>query len=279
MTGLSQTLGRYCKLILTLSPAEATPVLVFKVLVAAHVLTGTVGLLTLWVPIFARKGSAAHRRWGHWFCHALLATGIIAAGISTCTLLYPLETHPFWDDAARVRAVFGWMMLYLAVLTIALTRYGILCIRNREQHTANRHPLNQALQVLMFLCAANCMAQGLLVGEYLLCGIAIVGLAAGVLNLHFIYRRTPPPGEWLIQHSRGVVGAGISVYTAFLAFGAVNFLPSFAFSPVVWATPCTLGISYLLYHQYQIRARFRGRPTTTAHARTPALSGGGGANA
>ncbi len=229
----------------------------FDLLVAAHIVSGTVGLATLWVPIFAAKGGTAHRRWGDWFYRALLVTGAIAAGISLCTLARPLETHPFWDDPARIRAVFGWMMLYLATLTVALARYGVLCIRNRQNHPGNRSLHNRILQALMFLTAANCMVQGLLVGEYLLCGIAIIGLAAGVLNLHFIYTATPAPGEWLIQHSRGIVGAGISVYTAFLAFGAVNFMPTFAFSPLLWATPCTLGVTYLLYHQYRIKARFR----------------------
>jgi hypothetical protein len=67
----------------------------------------------------------------------------------------------------------------------------------------------------------------------------------------------------MIQHSRGVVGAGISVYTAFLAFGAVNLLPAIALHPVLWAIPCTLGIAYLLYHQFRItRLRNRRTPLT-----------------
>ena len=92
-------------------------------------------------------------------------------------------------------------------------------------------------------------------------GIAVVGLAAAILNTRFILTTTPPLNEWLIQHTRGLVGAGISVYTAFLAFGAVNLLPAYALNPYVWATPTVLGVSLLLYHQAKItlaRRRVRG---------------------
>lgn len=230
--------------------------ILFKYLVWAHIVSGSVGLISLWVPILGRKGGSTHKRWGKVFANALLLTGGFAVGISLCTLIAPLETHPFWDDPQLVKAVFGWMMLYLATMTVNLVHYGRLCIHNRSEHARNCTFVNLLLQAVTFLTALNCAWQGWLVGMPLLMGMAIVGLAAGVLNTHFILRKSPPKNEWLIQHSRGLVGAGISVYTAFLAFGAVNLLPQVALNPVLWATPCILGIAYLLYHQIQItRAR------------------------
>ncbi|MEM1090530.1 MAG: hypothetical protein AAF552_14415 [Pseudomonadota bacterium] len=247
----------------------------FKALVAAHIVTGTVGLISLWVPIVGRKGGAVHKKWGVVFARSLLLTGGFAVGISICTLIAPLETHPFWDDPVLVSAVFGWMMLYLATMTINLANYGRLCIQNRQNHAANRTAVNLFLQAATFFTALNCAIQGWRVEQPLLVGMSIVGLAAGFLNTRFILRRNPPANEWLIQHSRGLVGAGISVYTAFLAFGAVNLMPQFAFSPVLWATPCVLGVTYLLYHQVRIMlARYRKRaakPTPPARASGPAL--------
>lgn len=241
--------------------------LLFDTLVAAHIVTGTVGLISLWVPIAGRKGGSVHKSWGKVFAWSLLLTGTFAIGISLCSLWAPLETHPFADDAALVRAVFGWMMLYLATMTINLTRYGRLCVQNRRQHRSNLTVSNLFWQFATFATALNCAIQGWLVNQPLLMGMSIVGMAAGILNTRFILRSKPPVNEWLIQHSRGLVGAGISVYTAFLAFGAVNYMPQLAFSPVVWATPCVLGIAYLLYHQVRImRARGQLRRTAAATA-------------
>jgi hypothetical protein len=238
----------------------------FKTLVAAHIVTGSVGLVCVWVPIIGKKGGATHKRWGKVFAYSMLLTGSIAIGISLCTLSAPLETHPFSDDAELVRGVFGWMMLYLATMTIMLAWYGLLCIRNRRQHSRNRNALNFILQAATFIAAANCLYRGIGLAHPIMIGISVVGLAAAVLNTRFILRPTPPLNEWIIQHTRGLVGAGISVYTAFLAFGAVNLLPAYAFNPVLWATPTVLGVSLLLYHQGKIMAQRRrlasGRPSS-----------------
>ncbi len=238
----------------------------FEGLVMAHIVTGTVGLISMWVPVVGRKGSVNHKRWGKVFAYAMLLTGSIAIGISLCTLSAPLETHPFSDDEAMVRGVFGYMMLYLATMTIMLAWYGLLCIRNKRHHERNRSFVNLALQAATFIAAAWCLIYGLQIGNPIMIGISTVGLTAGVLNTHFILRRNPPQNEWLIQHTRGGVGAGISVYTAFLAFGAVNTLPAYAFNPIVWATPTALGVPFLLYHQAKITLQRRRIAARTAAA-------------
>ena len=64
----------------------------FHSLVIAHVMTGSVGLICVWVPIVGKKGGEAHRRWGKVFAYSMLVTGAIAIGISLCTLHSPLAT-------------------------------------------------------------------------------------------------------------------------------------------------------------------------------------------
>ena len=243
----------------------------FEILVAAHILTGSIGLVCVWVPIIGKKGGRTHKRWGKVFAYSMLVTGSIAIGISLCTLNAPLETHPFSEDANLIRGVFGWMMLYLATMTIMLAWYGLLCIRHRRHHERHRNPVNFLLQAATFVAAANCMYRGIELGHPIMIGISIVGLTAAVLNTRFILRTSPPLNEWIIQHTRGLVGAGISVYTAFLAFGAVNLLPAYAFNPILWATPTVLGVGLLLYHQGRIMLQRR-RLASKPLQRVPAVA-------
>ena len=53
-------------------------------------------------------------------------------------------------------------------------------------------------------------------------GISMVGFATVATNLWFIYKPSPLPTDRIKEHIKCLVGAGISVYTAFFAFGAVR---------------------------------------------------------
>ena len=225
----------------------------FHAVVSAHILTGAIGLLAFWVPVVARKGGRLHRLWGFIFTFSMLATGTIAIGISSLTLRDPVGTHPHLAfDPALIAGIFGWMMLYLAVLTINLAWYGWSCIRGRHDHSVNRRPMNLFLQGAVTLTAANCAWRGLLLEQYLMVGISFVGFATAATNLWFIYKPRRGPQDWLKEHLKGLVGAGISVYTAFFAFGAVRIMPELALNPALWAVPLITGLGIILYHWYRI---------------------------
>ena len=231
--------------------------LAFDVLVGTHIVTGSVGLLAVWVPIVGKKGGPRHRWWGNLFVLSMLLTGTVAVGISTLSILYPLETHPHMTDEALVRGIFGWMMLYLAILTVNLAWYGWLAVHNMRRYARNRSWHNLTLQVLLLAAATNCLIQGLLIEQVLMIGISMVGFATVITNVNAIFRRTQPPMAWLIEHFKGLVGAGISVYTAFFAFGAVRLMPEMALSPVLWAVPLVTGLAIILYHRREVARKVR----------------------
>jgi hypothetical protein len=62
----------------------------------------------------------------------------------------------------------------------------------------------------------------------------------------------PGPVYWLKEHVKAHVGAGISVYTAFFAFGAVRMLPEAALTPALWSVPLITGIALILWHWRKI---------------------------
>ncbi len=238
----------------------------FHVLVAFHIATGLVGLVSFWVPIATRKGAARHRWWGRLFVRCLLATGCIAVGISLITLYDPVGTHPRvadhpeLSDPVIISAIFGWMMLYLAILTINLAWYGRECIALKRQHTGHRRWYNLALQVVLFIAAAQTCYVGWQSEQMLMIGISMVGFATVVTNLWFMLNPTPPKNAWQMEHIKGLVGAGISVYTAFFAFGAVRFFPELALYPGYWAIPLVVGLGLIVRHQQKVRGGTRQQP-------------------
>jgi hypothetical protein len=227
--------------------------LAFDIFIAIHITAGSVGLLSFWVPVVSRKGGRDHRRWGRVFTWCMLVTGCAAIGISFCTLVAPLETHPQLSDAAWIRGIFGWMMLGLAILTINLAWYGWLCVLNRNDHRRNLEWRNLLLQYLLIAASANCAWQGLRIGQPLMFGMPAIGFATAFTNLYFLYKPRRGPNDWLLEHIKALVGAGISVYTAFFAFGAVRTIPALALHPALWAIPLTVGLALILYHQRNVR--------------------------
>jgi hypothetical protein len=237
----------------------------FHILVWTHIATGSVGRAAFWVPALARTGAGAHRRWGTVFVASMLATGAVAIAISACTIVDPIGTHPHLPDAVMVRGIFGWMMLYLAILTINLAWYGWLCVLNRTNYARNREWRNLVLQALVTVAAANCAFQGWRIGQPLMLGISIVGFATAATNLHYLYKAKPARNEWLFEHLKGLVGAGISVYTAFFAFGAVRVMPQLALNPILWAVPLTTGLAIIIYYKFDLARKTR-QPTYLASA-------------
>jgi hypothetical protein len=233
----------------------------FHTLVAAHIVTGAGGLVAFWVPVLSKKGGDQHRFWGKLFTVLMLATGAIAIGMSTSTILAPMETHPqlvdheLFGDPALVQGIFGWMMLYLAILTVNLAWYGWQCILNRRHHARNRAWHNSALQAILLVASANCAWQGWQLGQVLMVGISMVGFATVGTNLWFMLKTRPGPVDWLLEHIKALVGAGISVYTAFLAFGLVRIMPERALMPALWAIPLVVGLALIIYHRRAVSRR------------------------
>ncbi len=201
--------------------------------------------------------------------------------MSSLTLLSPYGTHPdfaahpIWRDEALTRGLFGWMMQYLAVLTLSLVWHGWGAARNKTAHVRDRNLLNVGLQLLVIVCALNVAWHGWTLRQPTMLGISVVGLASGGTNLWYAFTPAPKLFSYMYEHAKALVGAAISAYTAFLAFGLVRAMPDHAFNPVLWAMPCTIGLAIIIWHQVRI-ARLRGRALAAQRA---TVSRGAGAPA
>ena len=243
---------------------------IFLALVTVHIVPGSVGLITFWIPVVGRKGGKNHRRFGQLFINALLATGLTAVAIATTTLIDPVATHPHlsnhdvFGDPQMISVIFGWMMLYLATLTVNLAWHGRLALMHRTNHAATGTPVNFALQVLLTVAAGNCLLQGYWSDQVMVMAMSLVGFATVATNLWFIFKPQPRRHDYIKEHIKSLVGAGISVYTAFFAFGAVRLMPELALTPGLWAVPLVTGLILIIYHQQATTRRFHARGATAA---------------
>ncbi len=242
---------------------------VFHTLVALHIVTGSIGAIAFWVPVIGRKGGVNHKRWGKVFTICMLATGSFAVCMSLLTLYEPMGTHPHLEgmfEAPFIRGIFGWLMLHMGILTINLAWYGWLCVQNRRDHAKNLTRFNVALQFILIVAAVNSAVQGWIIGQFLMIGLTVVGLATAGTNLRFLYKPVRGEKDWLDEHIKALVGAGISVYTAFFAFGSVRIMPEIALNPVLWSIPLVTGISLIIYHQRKVAVQTRARRGAASYA-------------
>ena len=220
-----------------------------------HVTTGAIGLVLFWIPVYSQKGGASHKKFGTVYAYLMMVTATMALGMGTNTILAPVATHSHLADwpPTRVQGIFGWMMLYLAILTIGLVWHGLITVRNKKQHLENRRWPNVGLNLLVIAAALLCAYRGWLIDEVLMMGIAVVGVASGLTNLWFIYTPSPSRIAYQLEHVKAIVGSGISVYTAVMAFGFVRLMPHNALNPKMWSIPLVVGLVIIIYHQMRIR--------------------------
>ncbi len=235
--------------------------LAFEVLIGAHIVSGSIGLLSFWVPVVSRKGGRDHRRWGRVFTWCMLVTGCAAIGISVCTLIAPLETHPQLSDAAWIRGIFGWMMLYLGCLTIGFVDYGLAVVRHARDHSALRRLRYQGVIAAVVISGAWCGWFGWKVGHPLMMIVAGIGLVAMAMQQRFIWSAAPPRSMYVGEHFRALIGMGISAYTAFLSVGLVRAFPEHVFNPLIWAGPSTIGVGLIIYFTIKDKASRRRAPS------------------
>lgn len=219
----------------------------FEALVALHVITGTVGLTAFWGPIVTRKGAANHRKWGKAACYGFLGAGALAIAMALLSLYGPEQRHPEITDRALFDGLFGWMMLYLGILTIGFVDYGLAVVRHSRDRKMLRRPRYQAVIAAVVLSGAWCGFYGYTVGHPLMMLVAFIGIVAMAIQQLYIWRRADPPRQTYVgEHFRALIGMGISAYTAFMSVGLIRLVPEHVFNPAIWAGPSVIGVSLII---------------------------------
>ncbi len=219
----------------------------FAVIVILHVIAGATGLIAFWVPVAVKKGGMAHRRWGRICLQALMIAGALAIVMALLSLYGPEQRLPMIRDRALFNGLFGWMMLYLGMLTISFADYGQAVARYREARAPLRGMRHQGVFAVVMLAALNCGRYGMGIGQPLMTLVAAIGLIAVATQQVYIWRSEVPRKAYVAEHFRSLLGMGISAYTAFLSVGLIRLVPDHVFNPVIWAIPSVVGVGLIGY--------------------------------
>jgi len=243
----------------------------FHFFVALHVVAGTIGLIAFWVPIATKKGAKNHRRGGKWALGGFIGAGFLAVVMAIYSLI-DTSRHPEIEDRLLYEGLFGWMMLYLGILTIGFADYGLAVIRHRADRHALRRMRYQLVMAAVVASGVWCGLFGYRVGEPLMVLVAVIGVISMIMQQVFVFREhvpglgAPPAKAYIGEHFRALIGMGISAYTAFLSVGLIRLVPEEVFNPLIWAGPSVIGVSLIIWftHQAKQQVKKRNSPKTSA---------------
>ncbi|MEI6485439.1 MAG: hypothetical protein WCO11_04150 [Sphingomonadales bacterium] len=235
----------------------------FTFILAIHVGAGVVALTSFWGAVVTRKGGPAHRRWGFVFSAAIYTAAAQALAMGCLSLVWPLAMHPQLTDAVLYRGMFGTMMVYLGLLAISITRYGLVMVANRRNHDANRHWSMIAVQGVTMLAAGVCLVHGLyllnrngpVMEPILMVMVALLGFGTTITYFRYIFSAKPRANAYIPEHFKAMVATGIAAYTAFLSVGLIEMFPQHAFNPAIWAIPTLFGLAIIAHYLKQYRPK------------------------
>ncbi len=241
----------------------------FLAFVVLHVIAGTIGLVAFWIPIATKKGAAKHRKGGKWALGGFIGAGFLAVVMAIYSLV-DTSRHPEITDRQLYEGLFGWMMLYLGILTIGFADYGLAVIRHRTDRKALRAPRYQLVMLAVVISGAWCGIFGYRVGDPLMVLVACVGIISMLMQQVFIFREhvpglsAPSPTAYVGEHFRALIGMGISAYTAFLSVGLIRLVPEEVFNPLIWAGPSVIGVSLIIWFTHQAKQQVKRRKAPKA---------------
>lgn len=198
---------------------------------ALHVGAGAVALVSMWVPIVAKKGGAAHVRGGQVF-YASLLTAAVAAGIVALGRLAQGE---------RVSA--SLFLLFVGTLSGVGAVHGRHALVQRRGATEGM-AVDQGALVVLATASAFMAGWGMIDADPLRLVFAALGLFLAVPGLRLLAREDVPATVWVQEHLRAMGFAAIGTLTAFLVVNVHRAPAWFADTVpawVVWTAPGVLG--------------------------------------
>ncbi|MEM6689484.1 MAG: hypothetical protein AAF664_08665 [Planctomycetota bacterium] len=225
----------------------------------SHIVTGSLGLVVFWVPVFAAKGSRLHTWSGRLFAISAYCVAGTAAVSSSWALVSPISFSGIDRQLTQeeVSILSGNIRFFFAILgalmcgLVSGIQLGSYCMRTKGKHDKTRNRV-LLFQILAALASASLAVFGawqwLQTGE----GRYTLPLALGAFfafdsrsAIRFLLSNESRDKEWWYLHMECMLGGGIAFYTAFFVFGfsRLSGVELSGFMQVIpWIIPSAIGI-------------------------------------
>lgn len=207
----------------------------YSTFLKAHVISGCISLVLFWMPVFLKKGSHWHNKIGKWYVYAMWVVVITAACLSIRNFIVG-------------RTIMGAFLGFIALITAKPLWHGRAVLKVKKKQTVSYRYIHLALQMAIVCSSIAMITYGIyLKGE----GAAILMFffgGLGILDIPALIRNLKQPDvkvEWLKEHISAMLVSGIAAYTAFLVFGARQFLEAHftgIWSMLPWVAPTIIGL-------------------------------------
>ena len=229
-------------------------------IIAAHVATGFIGLAAFWVPVFARKGGAAHVRAGRVYAYCAYVVTLSAV---TASLGRIVSYQAHGVGFAERPDLYGLALFlgYLGVTTFALVRHALRAVATRKAPETFRTSFHA---LLAWACIAGSVAVvAVALGAWsgvspVLLGLSPVGALTGLGMLREMRAPAPPIG-WFYSHMGAMLGGGVAFHTAFAVFGSQRLWTYDMSGPLnvlPWILPTLVGAPAIALWTRHYRRRF-----------------------
>lgn len=242
----------------------------YEATVVLHAAAGGVGLVTMLVPILARKGGRLHRKAGWVFAIAMGIVAITGLAIAAAWLVDPLGAKPPERAlepeaqeryAAMLRSA-GVFFGFLAVLVGSAAWHGVVATRQRRGVIAWGNPIDRGFAWAVAGLGAVLLGVGVTGSQPLFMAFGGLGIVNGVSDLRFFRRGTSEPGAWLRRHLQAMLGGATAATTAFAVQVVGRMLDDSGFGEwmlAAWLLPSALGTGLSVWWSRRVRPGLRPR--------------------
>ena len=210
-----------------------------------HIVCGVSALLSMFVPVFTKKGGRAHRLGGRVYVWSM--AGVVASALTVCAIRLLDETAD--HEGAYFLALVG-------ILAGANTWYGVRVLQQKTRQQAHRNPVDRSIALIAAIAGAAGTVYGFVASQPLFIAFGLLSVSLGVGQLREMAGPWKDNKAWLVSHLSNMLAACIATSTAFLVVNQPRLpaeLAQLVPPIVIWLAPTVLGSPLIIWWSRKVR--------------------------